>query len=78
MVGWCHLPSCHADGCCVTAGLAPPGTANDHLRAHSWGHLGPTLAQQCQVAWLIVVTEGVYSMENHVYDDWHLVSQEAL
>ena len=65
-------------GVVLQPGLAPPGTANDHLRACSWGHLGPTLAQQCRVAWLIGVTEGVYLMENHIYNDWHLVSQEAL
>ena len=43
-------------GVVLRPAVAPLGTANDHPRARSWGHLGPTLAQQCRVARLTGVT----------------------
>lgn len=43
-------------GVVLRPALAPLGIANDHFSARSWGHLGPTFAQQGRVAQLTGVT----------------------
>lgn len=74
MVG-CHLPPCHADGCCLTAGTALLGTANDHLR-HVAGDAWDHVVQQCPV---VSTHRGLQlSDEDHICSDWRLISQEGL
>lgn len=79
-VSWCHLPPCHADRCFVTIGAGPSRSGNwplsDRVARDTWET--PVLAEQCHGTLAHGGHEGVHVMENHVWNDWYLVSWEAL